>query len=230
MIDLAQAMLDEAIFGKSGTPADLVIVVDDVELGNLTRQKIVADHFKAAVETVLSGNRNSSRTEERYRDVLRNKCSFHLFDPMIETYFFGDALALTNAGVDGVSVPLLAHASDVERFEVNDPVWLPVCLQENLKRQEKAPWWRHELHPKLYLQHLIERTRSELPYKESRDGSRALSALEWPSVPKVQADTPMVRCLFQDISDGLGIPNPIGVGALNPDFYAGMGPFLLRNI
>ncbi|MEN8219862.1 MAG: hypothetical protein ABFS56_26640 [Pseudomonadota bacterium] len=53
MKPLAQAMIAEALFGKTGKPADLVVVIDDVELGNLGREDIIAKHFRAAVQHIL---------------------------------------------------------------------------------------------------------------------------------------------------------------------------------
>src|SRR4051812_44487686 len=42
MLALAQAMLDEVAIGKRGNPADLVMVIDDVELGNVGQEGVVA--------------------------------------------------------------------------------------------------------------------------------------------------------------------------------------------
>ena len=51
MRSLARAMLAEALGGrnKNQPPADLVIVIDDLELGNLDQPELVAAHFRQAV-------------------------------------------------------------------------------------------------------------------------------------------------------------------------------------
>jgi len=56
MLNLAEAMLAEAVSSKdmTGEPADLVVVVDDVELGNIGQEAIVAAHFRAAVREKLN--------------------------------------------------------------------------------------------------------------------------------------------------------------------------------
>ena len=53
MHTLARAMLAEAGIGKRGQPADLIVAIDDVELGNLDREHVIADHVRAALESQL---------------------------------------------------------------------------------------------------------------------------------------------------------------------------------
>jgi len=218
MKQLAQAMFDETFRGKTGTPADLVIVIDDVELGNLKQENIVAEHFRAAVEHVFQQGRY--KPEDYYRDILRRKCSFHLLKPMTESYFFGDANALRNVGVPETEKPKLVHPTDVEQFEINDPEWLPTCRMENEKRQQKMPWWRHERHPKYYLEHLLIRgSQKQKGYDETIHGKKALEEIAWKQVPKCQSDTVFIRSLFEDIAEWFGILNPLGSGDTSPNFY-----------
>jgi len=226
---LARAMLRESFEAKSqknSKPPDLVIVIDDVEIGNLDRENIVAEHFRAAVEYVFK--------EKQYnREELRKKCSFHLLRPMVESYFFGDADALRNAGVSDTEKPQLIHKTDVEQFETNDPKWLPTCKMENDKRKKIISWWHHERHPKHYLEHLTER--SGIFYDESNFGKKALEKLAWKKVPKIQSDTPFIRSLFEDIAEWFDIPNPLGTGgATSPYFYPDKSvnrtTLLLRNM
>lgn len=214
MQDLAQAMISEALTGKTGTPADLVLVIDDVELANFGREGIIASHFKAAVHTVLNKSNHSNPTHQRLKNI-REKCSFHLFRTMTENYFFGDVTALNHAGVPTHVSPKLVHSTDVEQFESNDGYWLPSCHQIN--KQKNLSWWREECHPKHYLEHLTQRAQTS--YSETKQGKAALENLNWPGVPKGGTDTPMIRSLFEDIADWFGIPNPIGTGTTNPDFF-----------
>ena len=218
MQELANAMFAEAIFGKTGTPADLVLVIDDVELGNLEQEHIVAEHFRTAVELKLSTCGNIA-TQNRYRALLRKKCSFHLLKPMVEAYLFGDGQALQIAGVSDTTPPRLVHLTDVEAFETDDPSWLPTCHEENKSRHALHPWWRHECHPKHYLNHLGKRGQPDYVYEETLHGRDALIALDWAQVPKQASDAPILRALFEDLADWFGITNPLGVGSLNPCFY-----------
>ncbi|MCX7086721.1 MAG: hypothetical protein NTV00_01575 [Methylococcales bacterium] len=231
MIGLAQAMIDEAIVGKTGQPADLVMVIDDVELGNLNQEAVIAEHFRAAVNEVIQRKNHDSKTEARLRNELQQKCSFHLLRPMVEAYLFGDSDALGLAGVPNGVNPCLVHPTDVEQFESNDALWLPVCYAENTQKQQNKPWWRNELHPKRYLEHLTER--GQETYEETKHGKNALIGLDWHKVPKCQQDIPIIRSLFEDISDWFGITNPIS-GQTHPSFYpmrtVNRANLLLRNM
>ncbi len=46
MRTLARAMLAEAFDGADGTPSDLVVVIDDLELHNVDQPDVVCDHFR----------------------------------------------------------------------------------------------------------------------------------------------------------------------------------------
>jgi hypothetical protein len=217
MIELAKAMIAEAIAGKTGQPADLVMVIDDVELGNLNQEAVIAEHFRAAVNEVILLRNHDSKTEDRLRNELQQKCSFHLFKPMVEAYLFGDNAALRLAGVQSIANPCLVHPTDVEQFESNDPLWLPICQAENEKKQKQnKPWWRNELHPKRYFEHITQR--GQVTYEQTKGGKDALIAVDWIQVPKCQQDIPIIRSLFEDISDWFGITSPIS-GKTHPNFY-----------
>lgn len=215
MAQLAQAMFDEAIFGPTGTPADFVIVIDDVELGNLGQECLVAEHFRVAVENLLR-KISSAAAQQRYRAILREKCSFHLLKPMVESYLFGDRAALNAAKVAADVIPALMHQTDVEQFECVDPLWLPACRVENQQRQTKNSWWRHELHPKAYLEHLT--MRQLIEYEETAHGKAALAALDWRNVLKVPGDSPIICALLEDIADWFGCVNPV-MGRCEPDQF-----------
>jgi hypothetical protein len=228
MTNLARAMIAEAGIGKTGAPADLVVVIDDVELGNVGRVNVVLDHFRSAVTKVLDAYETATRA--RYRAILQQRCSFHLLHPMVEAYLFGDPGALLRAGVPAGQAPLLVDP-DVERFETHDPVWLPTCQMENGRRQRIRPGWRHELHPKHYLEHLAER--GGVFYEETVHGEKSLSGLAWASVPCSPAATPIVRALFEDISDWFYVANPL-TGTPDPALYpvrtVNRAGLLLRNL
>jgi hypothetical protein len=234
MKQLAQAMLNEALFGKTGKPADLVVVIDDVELGNLGQEKVIATHFQNAVRHEFNKYKDkyNTKTIQKYQSILREKCSFHLLKPMVESYLFGDDNALQLAGVPNGENPQLVHPTDVEQFETNDSAWLPTCHRENAKRQSKKLWWHHECHPKHYLEHLTER--GQVFYDETSYGKNALEKLAWRKVPKCLDDTPFILSLFEDIADWFGILNPLGKGKTHPNFYppksVNRANLLLRNM
>ena len=65
-------------------------------------------------------------------------------------------------------------------------------------------------HPKRYLKFLIDQDDARLvSYKESRDGVRALSTLDWAQVFAYQPPgIAFAHSLFDDLADALGVPNP----------------------
>lgn len=215
VLELVKAMLAEAGIGKTGQPADLVVAIDDVELGNLDREHVIAEHVCAAAESLLS--QYSSSAADRYRRLLRERCSFHLFKPMVESYLFGDPGALTASGLPVGTQPLLVHPTDVEQFETSDPAWLPTCQAENQRRQTRTPWWRHERHPKHYLEHLAQR--GQALYDEVRQGRDALAGLGWQQIPKAAGDMPLARSLFEDLAEWFQVPSPLASGTTDPRFY-----------
>ena len=232
MRDLAKAMLSEVEIGKRGTPADLVIVVDDVELDNVDQEAVIVRHFQTALQEALTSHLkdHSLQVQERYRLRLRERCSFHLLRPMVESYFFGDGAALRSIGVQ--STPMLRHP-DVEQFDVidPDPDWLEECRESNERQKVSRPWWRHECHPKHYLEYLLG---PNVIYDEKIHGEPALQSLAWKQVPKANTDCPIARCLFEDLADWFGVPNPIGKGTMQQCLYPlpsiDRSKLLLRNL
>jgi len=243
MLKLAQAMLAEALDGKDGKPADLVIVVDDVELENLDQEAVIAEHFCTAVDKELDKKLDAKNLKpgehikkKEWEDVIRDKCSFHVLRPMAEAYLFGDSDALHTAGVAqqiAIKLDLLAN-EDVEQFETLDKKW---WREEKSKAAHGNPSVEHEKHPKVYLKYLTlikdasTSTGWKTAYRENYEGVNALKNLKWEKVSEDNSDnTQFIRALFRDITDwyderiyGITIPNPIGEdankGTTNPHFY-----------
>ena len=255
--ELVRVMLDEVLIGKHDSPADLVLVIDDVELDNIDQEVVIAGHFKSALEEALATRLKdrSLQVRERSRERVRERCSFHLLRPMVESYFFGDIDALRSMGAR--STPLLRHIDversetdstssasperarllphvDVENFETidTDPGWLEECRISNERQHRERPWWRHERHPKHYLEHLL--NREGLLYDEKIHGESALQNLDWEHVPKADADCAVVRCLFEDLADWFGVANPLGPGDMQECLYplrsVDRSKLLLRNM
>lgn len=205
---LARALVAAAIRDSDGSPTDLVIGISDLELANQERPaNVVAQVRRAvAVETgqwVERGGLDGRRAKE----LVRSRCSFHLFSPMAESYLFGEAAALTRAGAGPAPAPRLV-SSDVENFETNDPAWLPQCIEEN--RRRAVGWWKHERHPKHYLEHLVDLTGGF--YSETIGGVAGFATLNWPAVPASAGATAFARALFEDLAEALGVRNPLGPG------------------
>lgn len=230
MRKLALALLNEARRGKTGISPDLVIAVDDVEIGNCDQETVIIDHLRLALKAVI-GEQKDEPARSEARALLREKCSFHLLCPMVESYFFADRSALAAAGVPLTEQPKLVQA-DVEQFETNDPAWLPDCLRKNQEKASHSPWWREERHPKHYLDHLTRR--GGVMYEETRHGKAALAGIAWEKVPSAPMETRILRSLFEDLASWFDVANPVGTGATHPSLFPEPGADpedrLLRNL
>jgi hypothetical protein len=207
MMKLAESLRTVNLPNPPGRPPpDLLLVIGDVELNNLYNERSLIEHLQAAVPLMLT--KRSPREQASLTAALRDRCSYHLFRPMMEATFFGDPDALRRAGVGAAERPRRTQP-DVEEFESDDPVWLPRCATENARKAAMGhDWWRHERHAKEYLIHLANRPGC-LGYNERKRGADALSRLNFSAVVNTQP-SPYLRALFDDLADWLGVPNPLG--------------------
>jgi hypothetical protein len=218
------ALVAEALFGNepSGGPPELVIGVEDLELANIHQPEVVTRCIRRGVDDYFVRHPlGSSRTEDRYRERLRTRCSFHLLVPMPEAYFFGERAALERAGV-AADVRERLCCEDLEAFETDDPEFIP---------RPNSPTDRR--HPKRYLAELLRRSgRPEVrPYRETHDGARALESLAWPELTDNPNCLSFARALFEDLADVFAVPNPLGDGTLAPTTYpVDRRDLVLRNL
>jgi hypothetical protein len=187
-----------ATLEQRGAP-DFVFVVDDLELANVATPHHVTQLVADAFRRYLTGT-----PTHRELGRLRERCSFHLLCPMLETYFFGESAALQRAGA--MRPALLATSHHLEDFLAAEMAFLaPDDVREHSWRR---PDRRH--HPKRYLSFLVDPKDEELAaYKESRDGVRALETLDWAQVFRYAPQgIRFAHSLFDDLADALGVPDP----------------------
>jgi hypothetical protein len=188
---------------------DLVMAVDDLELCNVDQPGVVIERFARAVREELAARRLNGDSQRRVEDKLRARCSFHLFSPMTEAYFFGESAALSRAEAKRRS-SFDPNTTDVEHFHVTDPDYTNTA--DGLR-----PWakQRREAHPKQYLSFLC--TPSGDPfsekndiqhYRETKQGKAALEALDWRAVLARPKHGLFARSMIHDIADALGIEAP----------------------
>lgn len=230
MKGLALAAIVEAELGGTGVPADLVVVVDDGEVGNMHDGANVVAHFRLAMTEVINARAPGPPANHALRQLVREKISYHLLMPMVEAHFFVGRPSLSACGVLAGVAPKLAN-TDVEKFESTDPAWLPECVASNIERQGSAPWWRHECHPKHYLQHLVDRSGGGIYEETSASAQKALALVDWQL--NAGADAQFARSLFEDLADWFQVPSPMGAGTCAPSTWPGPrtrpGTLLLRN-
>lgn len=209
-----------ATIEQRGAP-DFVVAIDDLEVHNVATAhhvtQLVADGFR---RTLL----RDAPTHKRI-DRVRQRCSFHLLCPMVEAYFFGEPAALVRAGAQ---LPARLHPDHhLEDFlEGGDMAFLTAGdLRDH-------PWRRpgRAFHPKRYLSYLVDPLDTQrVAYKESRDGVRALSTLDWAQVfGHLPPGIAFARSLFDDIADAVGVSSPFP-GACHP-LTARRAGGTLRNI
>jgi hypothetical protein len=197
---LADALVAAVDPGRTGIPADMAIVIEDSELENSHQADVIIECFRKAVkQCVCERWSNRARQEQCFRKI-RERCSFHLFVPMTEAYFFGEPEALKRAGAERDST-VSGVNMNVEEFLVSDDA-------DYLNAPLKSIYWaidseNRKRHPKHYLQYLCDpagtKKRKER-YRETHGGVRALETIDWNAVLKNQEYVTFLRALFADIS------------------------------
>ncbi|MCX4242924.1 hypothetical protein [Paraliomyxa miuraensis] len=225
--DLVQRAAAEAIGDRrrNRAPADLVVVLDDLELANRHQPDAVIQVAQEAVRRHLA--RLEFRTQERTRKALRERVSLHLVVPMIESWLFADPRGPANAGCPPDRTPRLRDV-EPEDFETHDDdyaaatlhactCWqsLPAARKAQQRRRNKLrPAWAGNLdrtrHPKGYLQWLCidSSSKSCTTYDESH-GTQALTVLDWQHL-LTSVRLPYLRSLVADIADALGQEPVVG--------------------
>lgn len=209
---------------RNRKPADLVVILDDLELANLGQESVAIAIMRAAASQHIDGL--SSGVRERTETALRERVSFHLAVPMIEAWFFADHGALTNAGVPPTA-PALLGCTNVEDFLATDAGYDAASAQDcpcwARKRDRKtAPKWlgqgARNKHPKGYLQWLCldGESRGCTAYREVDrlgvpSGGHALANLAL-GLPLAGPPDSLhyLRALLADLEDGLGQAPNVG--------------------
>ncbi len=191
--ELAEELVNAVMPGRRGTSADFAYVVEDLELVNDHQPALVVRVFRDAVDRYVRDNWTSRQAQDRAFDRVRERCSFHLFRPMTETYFFGDPVALRRAGA--MRPAQLPNGLDLEEFRTIDQAFLqlPPDNRKALRRIIHMPG--RERHPKSYLHYLCDPTLNDRRrrYRETSGGVDALTDLDWRQVLAAPPSCPFLR-------------------------------------
>ena len=196
--ELAAELVNAIFPGRRGERIDFAYVVEDLELFNQHQPQLVLNLFRGAVDSYIK-QAWPQQSDSRYAAV-RDRCSFHLFRPMTEAYFFGDYNALARAKT--VRSAQLPPNLDLEQFRTVDQEFLDLPAGTN--RICDMP--NREVHPKWYLHYLCDPTladRSRI-YKETKNGADALRLLDWARVLKVSPHCPFLHAFLDDLCEALG--------------------------
>ena len=211
---LVNALFANIETGRHRDIPDMVILLDDLELANLNQPQVVIEYFLQAVRFKLRQIEQNSnrRTYEQFEKRLQENCSFHLFVPMTEAYFFGEGqTALDRAGAR-INSTVSGQDIDVEDFLVTEHIHNGVDYLNASKGS--AFWAKNETdraqHPKRYLDFLcsLETELNEFRYKETAGGVEALNDLSWLIVLSESDRVKYLRSLFEDIADRFALPEP----------------------
>lgn len=224
-ISLVESAAQEALGDRRRRAADVVVVLDDLELANRHRPARVVRVFRRAVEHHLAGLHAQVRRQTEV--ALRARVSFHLIVPMIEAWFFGDPQALRAAGVpdgvdpilDGTSLEDFLVTSDV--FYVHaDEEYCPCWIARGRRKKDRPKWLgdQRECHPKGYLQWLCLDSGATncTSYDESGKGADALKALDL-NVLRTNPGLHYLNALLEDLAEALGAQLPPPWPPIFPD-------------
>jgi hypothetical protein len=202
-LDELAAELVNAIFpARKGETIHFAYVVEDLELCNQSQPELVLSVFRDAVDKYIRETW-PQQSDDRYAEV-RERCSFHLFRPTTEAYFFGDAAALRRAGV---SRPHLLPADvELENFRTIDVEYLD--LPAGTSDIKDMP--DRQFHPKSYLRFLCDPTLTDKrrKYKETRQGVAALRQLNWSAVLGPPPHCPFLHAFLDELGEALNQPLP----------------------
>ncbi len=218
---------------------DAVVLVDDLELGNVRWPERAIEHVRAAARACMEGFPwPSDSSRNRAAERLRDRCSFHLMCPMVEAYFFAESAALERAGAKRASA-FDAKAVDAEQFFVHD---LDFTAPKDHENKNSLPRWAtpyRQRHPKNYLQFLCDPLgTSPRPYLEvdnaqtRSSGQAALRQLDWAKVFVQGQHVQFVRSLIHDLADALDEPDVKQrfPGATHPLTWPPSRDRILRNV
>lgn len=248
LMKLAQRVVDH-----QHQDADLVLLLDDLELTNIGRANVVVSRVRGAFKKLIDDclDARGGLAADRLARWLRKTVSFHLAAPMVESWLFADPNGLTHASVPGARLPSPAHlGQNPEQIALTDPAYLnddgaycACCKQPGCANQPSKlrPLWlgtgvqgRREQHPKAALAWLHRDAYAERcsSYKESEHGAESLARLNWCAALRDPAGMTFLRALHNDLAEGLGERALILPGTSAPEttFWSGRTSGVLRNL
>ncbi|MFO0590212.1 MAG: hypothetical protein U0441_21900 [Polyangiaceae bacterium] len=224
-IALVEIAAQAALGDRRVEAADLVLVLDDLELGNSGQPEVVTEVFRKAVRKHLTDLSSKTTIQDKTRDALLDRVSFHLLAPMVEALFFCHEAALQACGVPGESPVLLVEGRDPEAFETGDGAYLAATAEDcpawsalppNRRRKHRPKWLLERSprarHPKGYIQWLCRdgADGSCTTYSESEHGGAALAGLDWSFLGRCPDEhLQFARALLRDMEERLG-PSTVG--------------------
>ena len=244
--ELVARAAQEALGDRKQAPADLVVIVDDVELPNMAQPDRIVRVMHHAAQAHLEQLSAHAHLQDLTRDALKTRVSFHLISPMVEAWLFADPEALERAGVaDPTTRVCFAETTDPEQFSTDDPAYLsavegdcPRWASRGRKKKDRPKWLGgldRARHPKGYLQWLCIAPDDKCctTYSETHHGAEALAHISWARLlGRPAAQMGYLRALIEDIAYCLDTaPTTPTSGTASPlTGRLGDPAFVLRNL
>lgn len=218
-VTMLRAALGTLIAADDATPAyELAVVLDDLELNNRGNEDVVIEHVRESAKRTLQAIAGEER-RARAAGLMRERISFHLAVPMIESWFFGDLAALQTEVPAARWPPVVDVTRDPEDFLTADAAYLAddgsAC--EAFANKGIKPAWlktRRSEHPKHYIEWLMRAPAMAkcTTYMEQHEGVRLLKKIDWRAVLAPETRFPYLRALVRDLEEALG-PSSCGLAA-----------------
>jgi hypothetical protein len=234
-VDRVIAAIDPGRKKADGGVPDYVVAIDDLELFNLDQPNVVTNAVREAICRRVTAKWPSLERQNRCFELLRERASFHLLCPMLESYFFTCPASLQAVKVQ--LLPDLVPGHDVEDFETRDTSYLvhfnalPASGADQVLRPQTSTWFAK--HPKEYLKYLVSggQTATKI-YRETKQGAAALQALIPANALAIGNHCRFLRSLIHDLAEALNVSPPVEIaGESHPETSAHLNPNrLLRNI
>ncbi len=224
--------------------ADMVIILDDLEIANLHQPVAVVGAIREAAKRFLDQLLNANKRRDRYAVALKKKVSFHMAKPMIESWLFPDWENLKNA-CNPTRTAKLAQGIDPECFLTNDPVYetdtgavcqIWISFPEDKRKKYRHQWIKagccRNIHPKAYLSWLCfdPQEKKCSHYSETKGGVVALKSLKWAGLFQNENHACFARSMIQDIANAINEDNPFpGMTALKTNLLD-VRQRILRNL
>lgn len=176
---------------------DFIFVLDDLELCNADQPEVVISQVREAFRRQLG-----APPHQRLEAAFRERVSFHLAVPMMESWLLADPTSMYRAGLEASRQPQVAV--DPELFIATDEAYLG--HDEIHCPRRDAPWSGGDqvIHPKKYVRWLWRGEGCRTRYRETHEGAAALGALDWPVVLAQASAMTWLRAMVADLEDALG--------------------------
>lgn len=207
------AAVDPGARIKGQQKADFAIAIEDIELANQDQAKRITEVFSNAVKAHVESVWPSRDRQHTAFARIKEKASFHLLSPMLESYFFTDSQSIESMDLDPKIVK--KDSADAEQFRTDQEEYLSSVdhLEPPFTGWTSQKWFGS--HPKHFINYHFDTPAEYDPnnnlYRETSHGAEALRKLRTDSVFVDNQYCTFLRSLINDLSFALDFDPVSGV-------------------